>query len=201
MRNRILFTFVLLFVFFNTNAQQDSINILWKDINALKSNNKALLNSNKELFQQISLLNQSIDSISKIVQSNTLNIQQTADSLGIKISTTESLSNQKYDELGNSLSKSTLYGIIALLFAIYLVKPSPFCILDEVDAPLDDSNIDRFLNLIKSFSLNTQFIIVTHNKRTMEAANTLYGITMEEKGVSKLVSVQLAQNGEIFSGD
>jgi len=120
MRNRILFTFVLLFVFFNTNAQQDSINILWKDINALKSNNKALLNSNKELFQQISLLNQSIDSISKIVQSNTLNIQQTADSLGIKISTTESLSNQKYDELGNSLSKSTLYGIIALLFAILI---------------------------------------------------------------------------------
>jgi len=111
---------VLLLVFFNTNAQQDSIDILWKDINVLKSNNKVLLNSNKELFQQISLLNQNIDSISKIVQSNTLNIQLTADSLGIKISTTESLSNQKYDELGNSLSKSTLYGIIALLFAILI---------------------------------------------------------------------------------
>lgn len=120
MKNRILFTFVLLLVFFNTNAQQDSIDILWKDINVLKSNNKVLLNSNKELFQQISVLNQNIDSISKIVQSNTLNIQQTADSLGIKISTTESLSNQKYDELGNSLSKSTLYGIIALLFAILI---------------------------------------------------------------------------------
>jgi len=120
MKNRILFTFVLLLVFFNTNAQQDSIDILWKDINVLKSNNKVLLNSNKELFQQISLLNQNIDSISKIVQSNTLNIQLTADSLGIKISTTESLSNQKYDELGNSLSKSTLYGIIALLFAILI---------------------------------------------------------------------------------
>lgn len=120
MKNRILFTFVLLLVFFNTNAQQDSIDILWKDINVLKSNNKVLLNSNKELFQQISVLNQNIDSISKIVQSNTLNIQQTADSLGIKISTTESLSNQKYVELGNSLSKSTLYGIIALLFAILI---------------------------------------------------------------------------------
>ena len=84
MKNRILFTFVLLLVFFNTNAQQDSIDILWKDINVLKSNNKVLLNSNKELFQQISVLNQNIDSISKIVQSNTLNIQQTADSLGIK---------------------------------------------------------------------------------------------------------------------
>jgi len=120
MKNRILFTFVLFFVFFNSNAQQDSINILWKDVNVLKSNNKALLISNKELIREISLLNQQIDSISKIVQSNTLNIQQTADSLEIKISTTESFSKQKYDELGNSLSKSILYGIIALLFAILI---------------------------------------------------------------------------------
>lgn len=120
MKNRILFAFVLLLVFFNANAQQDSINILWKDVNVLKSNNRALLNNNKELLQQISFLNQTIDSISKNVQSNTLTLQKTADSLGIKISTTESLSNQKYDELGNSLSKSTLYGIIALLFAILI---------------------------------------------------------------------------------
>jgi len=79
---------------------------------------------------------------------------------------------------------------IALLFAIYLVKPSPFCILDEVDAPLDDSNIDRFTNMLDQFSDNTQFIVVTHNKRTMEAAAALYGVTMEESGVSKLVSVR-----------
>lgn len=79
---------------------------------------------------------------------------------------------------------------IALLFAIYLVKPSPFCILDEVDAPLDDTNIDRFTRILKKFSNNTQFVIVTHNKRTMEAANALYGVTMEEEGVSKLVSVR-----------
>jgi chromosome segregation protein len=79
---------------------------------------------------------------------------------------------------------------IALLFAIYLVKPSPFCILDEVDAPLDDSNIDRFTRILKKFSNNTQFVVVTHNKRTMEAANALYGVTMEEEGVSKLVSVR-----------
>ena len=79
---------------------------------------------------------------------------------------------------------------IALLFAIYLVKPSPFCILDEVDAPLDDSNIDRFTRILRRFSDNTQFIVVTHNKRTMEAANALYGVTMEEEGVSKLVSVR-----------
>ena len=83
---------------------------------------------------------------------------------------------------------------IALLFAIYLVKPSPFCILDEIDAPLDDANIDRFTRLIKEFSTNTQFIVVTHNKRTMEAADTLYGVTMQEEGVSKLVSVRFNED-------
>jgi chromosome segregation protein len=79
---------------------------------------------------------------------------------------------------------------ISLLFAIYLVKPSPFCILDEVDAPLDDVNITRFTQALKKFSENTQFIIVTHNKRTMEAADTMYGVTMEEEGLSKIVSVE-----------
>jgi len=79
---------------------------------------------------------------------------------------------------------------ISLLFAIYLVKPSPFCILDEIDAPLDDVNISRFTNALRDFSKDTQFIVVTHNKRTMEAANTLYGVTMEEEGLSKIVSVK-----------
>ena len=81
----------------------------------------------------------------------------------------------------------------ALLFAIYLVKPSPFCILDEVDAPLDDANIDRFTKLLLEFSSNTQFIIVTHNKRTMESAQTMYGVTMQEEGVSKLVGVRFEE--------
>lgn len=82
----------------------------------------------------------------------------------------------------------------ALLFAIYLVKPSPFCVLDEVDAPLDDANVDRFTKLIKEFSKNTQFIIVTHNKRTMEAAENMYGVTMQEEGISKLVGVQFTED-------
>jgi chromosome segregation protein len=77
----------------------------------------------------------------------------------------------------------------ALLFAIYLVKPSPFCILDEVDAPLDDANVERFMELLHDFSETTQFILVTHNKLTMEAADRMYGITMEQQGVSKLVGV------------
>lgn len=88
---------------------------------------------------------------------------------------------------------------IALLFAIYLVKPSPFCILDEVDAPLDDANIDRFTRILRKFSDNTQFIVVTHNKRTMESANALYGVTMEEEGVSKIVTVRFNQGAEVKS--
>jgi len=83
---------------------------------------------------------------------------------------------------------------IALLFSIYLVKPSPFCILDEVDAPLDDANVDRYTKIIKEFSVDTQFIVVTHNKRTMEAAETLYGVTMQEEGISKLVSVRFNED-------
>ena len=77
----------------------------------------------------------------------------------------------------------------ALLFAIYLIKPAPFCILDEVDAPLDDANVGKFTNMIKQFSENSQFIIVTHNKMTMSAVDVIYGVTMQEPGVSKLVPV------------
>ena len=79
----------------------------------------------------------------------------------------------------------------AMLFGIFMIKPTPFCLLDEVDAPLDDANINRFIELVKEFSKTSQFIMITHNKSTMEAAQTLYGITMETPGVSKVVSVRL----------
>ena len=85
---------------------------------------------------------------------------------------------------------------ISLLFSLYLVKPSPFCILDEIDAPLDDANCRRFLKIIRSFSGQTQFITITHNKITMEAADNLYGVTMEQPGVSKLVGVRFGLNGD-----
>ncbi len=78
---------------------------------------------------------------------------------------------------------------LSLLFAVYLVKPSPFCVLDEADAPLDDINIGRFVNMLSEFSRNTQFLVITHNKLTMETANHLYGVTMMEPGCSNIVSV------------
>jgi chromosome segregation protein len=86
---------------------------------------------------------------------------------------------------------------ISLLFALYLVRPSPYCIMDEVDGPLDDANIGRFVNLLRRFSHQTQFIVVTHNKRTMAASDMLYGVTQEFKGISKLVSVQLDEASRI----
>ncbi|MGC8927590.1 MAG: chromosome segregation protein SMC [Myxococcota bacterium] len=82
---------------------------------------------------------------------------------------------------------------LSLVFAIYKIKPAPFCVLDEVDAPLDEVNTGRFITLIKEFAKNSRFLVITHNKRTMEAANQIYGITMQEPGISKAVSLTLEQ--------
>ncbi len=81
---------------------------------------------------------------------------------------------------------------ISLLFAIFQYKPSPFCILDEVDAPLDDANIGRFVRMLDGLKEQTQFVLITHSRKTMEIADQLYGVTMEEPGVSKLVSVRFS---------
>jgi len=80
---------------------------------------------------------------------------------------------------------------ISLMFAIFQYKPSPFCLLDEIDAPLDDANIGRFVEMLKGMLHHTQFILITHNRKTMEIADRLYGVTMEEPGVSKLISVRM----------
>ena len=89
---------------------------------------------------------------------------------------------------------------VSLLLAIFQFRPSPFCVLDEVDAPFDEANIDRFVGVLKEFLGWTKFVIVTHSKKTMTAADTLYGVTMQESGVSKRVSVRfedVSEDGEI----
>jgi chromosome segregation protein len=85
---------------------------------------------------------------------------------------------------------------VALLFAIYMVRPSPFCVLDEMDAALDETNINRFIRVLERFVAQSQFVIITHNKRTIAKADVLYGVTMEERGVSKLVGMRLAERTE-----
>jgi chromosome segregation protein len=89
---------------------------------------------------------------------------------------------------------------VALLFATYMVKPSPFCLLDEIDAALDEQNVGRFVHLLREFSDSSQFIIITHNKKTVTGAGTLLGVTMEESGVTKLIAVRL-ENEELALAD
>ena len=83
---------------------------------------------------------------------------------------------------------------VALLFSIYMVRPSPFCVLDELDAPLDESNINRFIKVLQRFLNDSQFILITHNKKTISIADALYGVTMQEQGVSRIVSVNFKKN-------
>jgi chromosome segregation protein len=85
---------------------------------------------------------------------------------------------------------------ISLLLALFKVRPSPFCVLDEMDAALDDSNIARFIDVLEEFTVETQFILVTHNKKTISVAEIIYGVTMEESGISSIISVKLRKKDE-----
>ena len=89
---------------------------------------------------------------------------------------------------------------VALLFSIYQVKPSPFCVLDELDAPLDESNVTRFVRILQRFLAQSQFIVITHNNRTIGMADVLYGVTMQERGISRIVSVKFHKADEQTTG-
>ena len=109
---------------------------------------------------------------------------------------------------GKKLSKISLLSggeraltAIAILFAIIGMRPMPFCVLDEIEAALDEANVARYAKYLKKFASDTQFIVITHRKPTMESADILFGVTMEEKGVSKVVSVKLSEVADKLGGD
>ncbi len=126
-----------------------------------------------------------------------LNLEENVDPLDAKIEINARPTGKKMRGVSLLSGGERALTAISLLFALYLVRPSPYCILDEVDGPLDDANIGRFVHLLRRFSHQTQFIVVTHNKRTMAASDMLYGVTQEIKGISKLVSVQLDEASRI----
>jgi len=180
-----------------------------KRLEFLNEQRKDLVDSKTNLQEAISQLNETAEKMFMqtftIIQKNfnmlykeifdggrgVLKLENPSDPLNSKIEIYSNPKGKKITNITLLSSGEKALTAIALLFSIYLVKPSPFCILDEIDAPLDDSNISRFLKLLHKFSTDTQFLIITHNKRTIEAVDYLYGITMEEEGVSKIVSVKL----------
>ncbi len=175
----------------------------------LKSQRDDLLEAEAELLTTINKLNKTaselfLDTFNKINENfkqvfgkffeggeAELKLVENSDPLETNIDISVRIKGRRLNTLAVMSAGEKTLTAISLLFSIYLVKPSPFCILDEVDAPLDDVNIGRFTHALKEFSRNTQFILVTHNKMTMQAAQAMYGITMEEPGVSKVVSVRL----------
>lgn len=123
-----------------------------------------------------------------------LELQEAEDVLESGIEITARPPGTRLSTLGLLSGGQKTMTAVALLFAIYMVKPSPFCVLDELDAPLDDANVGRFTAMLKKFLEYSQFLIITHNKRTIAAANAIYGVTMQEKGVSRLVSLRFNQD-------
>jgi chromosome segregation protein len=119
-----------------------------------------------------------------------------SDPLGSEIEIAASPRGKRTQRINLLSSGERALVAISLLFSIYLAKPSPFCLLDEVDAPLDDANVARFIRLLNEFKDETQFIVITHNPRTMQVADAVYGVTMQEPGVSTIVGVRLGEAAE-----
>lgn len=174
----------------------------------LEEQQRDLLNSKEQLMQAIARINRTSRQLfAETFEKVAVNFQQTFSELFGGGKATLALMDEA-DPLesgidiaakppGKQLAHITLLSggertmtAVALLFAIYMVRPSPFCILDEMDAPLDESNINRFIDMLKRFVTQSQFLLITHNKRTIGFADALYGVTMEESGVSKVVSVR-----------
>ncbi|HPA16502.1 MAG TPA: chromosome segregation protein SMC [Verrucomicrobiae bacterium] len=184
----------------------------------LEEQQRDLLNSKEQLMQAIARINRTSRQLfAETFEKVAVNFQQTFSELFGGGKATLSLMDEA-DPLesgidisakppGKQLAHITLLSggertmtAVALLFAIYMVRPSPFCILDEMDAPLDESNINRFIDMLKRFVLQSQFLLITHNKRTIGMADALYGVTMEESGVSKVVSVRFRTRGDEGEG-
>lgn len=123
----------------------------------------------------------------------TLSLEENVDPLEANIMINARPAGKKMRGVGPLSGGERALTAIALLFGLYMVKPSAYCVLDELDAPLDEANTERFLRVLRRFADKTQFIVITHNKRTMEAADLLYGVTQQERGISQIVSVKLAE--------
>jgi len=182
-----------------------------KRLNILKEQRSDLLNSEKNLKDAI----KKIDSVAKkqfldtfeIIKNNfetmfgvffsggkgSINLEDIEDPLNSDVVIFAQPPGKKNNSLRMLSAGEKSLTAIALLFSIYQYKPSPFCILDEIDAPLDDINIKKFTDVISEYSKGTQFIMVTHNKLTMESADCIYGVTAEKKGISKVISINFAE--------
>ncbi|MDR2644956.1 MAG: chromosome segregation protein SMC [Endomicrobium sp.] len=198
-------------------AAQEEYDVLEQRYNFLLAQQQDLLKAKDDLFEVIKKINQStIENFKKtfdIVRDNFKTLYRKLFGGGeadLMLSDENNLLESGVDIYaqppGKKLQNISLCSggekaltAVALLFAFFMVKPSPFCILDEVDAPLDDANVGRYNSMIREFSSKTQFLVVTHNKRTMEMADVLYGVTMEEYGISKIISVKMNKQDKVDS--
>ena len=167
---------------------------LQKAINDLKETIKDINNESRRRFKEMfELINDNFKNVfTKLFEGGEakLLLTESEDLLNAGVDIMAQPPGKKLQNINLLSGGEKALTAISLIFAIFLVKPSPFCFLDEVDAPLDDVNIVRFNRLITSLSYDSQFILITHNKKTMQIGELLYGVTMEEPGISKTVSVE-----------
>jgi len=176
------------------NTQSEDLQKAMEDLKAtIKDINIESRRRFKEMFDQVNENFQSVFSTLFEGGEAKLLLTESEDLLNAGVDIMAQPPGKKLQNLNLLSGGEKALTAISMLFAIFLVKPSPFCLLDEVDAPLDDVNVVRFNRLIKSLTQNAQFILITHNKKTMEIGDILYGVTMEDPGISKTVSVEFQE--------